>query len=67
MMLRIGDFVLCKYYTGIHYIGKVIGFKGEYVVQVEICDDACAKRTFETDIIEIERDMIFEIDCSILQ
>lgn len=66
-MFRIGDFVLCKYYTGIQYIGKIVEFKTDYIILLEICSESYSKRTFETEIIEVEKSMLSHIDCSLIK
>lgn len=66
-MFRVGDFVLCKYYTGIQYIGKIVGFKDNFTVHLEICCESYSKRTFETELIDVEISMLSHIDCSLIK
>lgn len=65
MMLSKGDFIICTYYTNINYIAKILSFPSEYTVALELCCESFSKRTYDTEIIEIERTRISPLDISL--
>lgn len=65
MMFFKGDFIVCTYYTNINYIAKILSFPNEYTVQLELCCESFSKRTYDTEIIEIERSRISPLDISL--
>ena len=65
-MFRVGDFVLCRYYTDIQYIAKITNIKNDFNASVDICCESNSKRTFEIESIDVEISRLSPIDTSLL-